>query len=155
MPSIAALIAGILFGIGLTVSQMTNPAKVLDFLDIAAIRSGTWDPTLLMVFAGALPTMFLGYCLKNCMQRPLIARAFLVPTPSPIDGRLIAGSAIFGVGWGLAGVCPGPAIASLAPTAGQLLNVALFCAAMIAGVMLSWLFARPPHLRPPATQART
>ena len=140
MPIVAAVIAGIMFGAGLTVAQMTNPRKILDFLDIAAIAKGGWDPTLLMVFTGALPMMFLAYVIQRRMRRPLAAPAFLVPKPSPIDTRLVAGSAIFGIGWGLAGVCPGPAITALAPTSGQIGSVILFVLAMIGGILLSQFF---------------
>lgn len=153
MPLFASLFAGLLFGAGLTVAQMTNPAKILDFLDIAAIPKGGWDPTLLMVFIGALPTMFVAYVIQRRMRRPLLAHVFLVPTPSPIDARLIAGSAIFGMGWGLAGVCPGPAMTALAPIGNQFGNVALFVVAMLAGIYLSRFF--PPAIATAATQPRT
>lgn len=152
MPILAAIVAGILFGAGLTVAQMTNPSKVLDFLDIAAIRTGGWDPTLLMVFIGALPTMFAAYAIQRRMRRPLATPAFMVPAPSPIDRRLLAGSAMFGIGWGMAGVCPGPAITALAPLGGRIDRVALFIAAMLAGIWLSRLVRQS---WPAATQART
>ncbi len=156
MHIVAAFISGLLFGAGLTVAQMTNPEKVLDFLDVAAIGKGGWDPTLLMVFIGALPTMFLAYIVQRRMRRPLASPIFLVPTASPIDTRLIAGSAIFGIGWGLAGVCPGPAMTALAPIGDQVGNVALFVMAMIAGVLLSQTFTQPSsRAPPPATEPRT
>lgn len=156
MQIVAAFVSGILFGAGLTVAQMTNPDKILDFLDLAAIGKGGWDPTLLMVFIGALPTMFLAYLVQRRMRRPLAAPIFLVPTASPIDARLIAGSAIFGVGWGITGVCPGPAMTALAPTGDQVGDAALFVVAMIAGVLLSQTFARAsPGTPPPATEPRT
>lgn len=156
MPILAAVITGLIFGAGLTVAQMTNPAKILNFLDLASIPKGTWDPTLLMVFIGALPTMFLAYVAQRRMRRPLAAPAFQVPAPSPIDRRLIAGSAIFGVGWGLAGVCPGPAITALAPSGGQIGSVVSFVLAMIGGIMLSQLFAAATSSAPPpATDPHT
>ena len=156
MSIVAAIVSGILFGAGLTVAQMTNPDKVLDFLDLAAISKGGWDPALLMVFIGALPTMFMAYFIQRRMQRPLAARIFLAPTPSPVDPRLIAGSAIFGIGWGLAGICPGPAVTALAPTGGQAGSVALFVIAMIAGILLSQVFTtRSTGAPPPATEPRT
>ncbi len=156
MPNASAVTSGVLFGAGLTVAQMTNPSKILDFLDIAAIPAGRWDPTLLMVFVGALPVMFLAYAIQRRMQRPLAARKFLVPAHSSIDARLIAGSALFGTGWGLAGVCPGPAITALAPTGGQVGSVVLFVLAMIAGMLLSQAFtASSPGEPPPATEPRT
>jgi hypothetical protein len=137
MQLITALVAGALFGAGLTVAQMVDPQKVLNFLDVAAIAKGTWDPTLLMVFAGALPTMFIA----DRIRRLRMPGAYLVPLRSDIDARLVGGSAIFGVGWGLAGVCPGPAISALVLAGGQVGNVVLFVAAMLAGIMLSWLLA--------------
>lgn len=156
MPILAALAAGVLFGIGLTIAQMTNPKKVLDFLDVAGMRTGAWDPTLLMVFIGALPTMFAAYALHRRMHRPLWQPAFIVPRPGALDARLIAGSAVFGIGWGLAGICPGPALTSLAPVGGALGGIALFIASMMGGIMLSWLFA-PASVEPvtPATEPRT
>ena len=155
MPFAAALLAGLLFGTGLTVAQMVDPRKVLDFLDVAAIPGGRWDPTLLMVFIGALPTMFLGYVVQGRMTRPLFAPAFPQPTGWPVDARLLGGSALFGIGWGLAGVCPGPAITALALAGNQIGNVVLFVAAMCSGVMLSWLMAPASDLTSPATESRS
>lgn len=154
MPIAAALLAGLLFGAGLTVAQMVDPRKVLDFLDVGAIPRGGWDPTLLMVFIGALPTMFLGYLVQGRMSRPLFAPGFPRPSRSPIDARLLGGSALFGIGWGLAGVCPGPAITALALAGNQIGNVVLFVAAMCAGIMLSWLFAPASDLTSAATESR-
>lgn len=141
MQIFAALAAGALFGAGLTIAQMVDPQKVLDFLDVAGIARGTWDPTLLMVFIGALPTMFVGYAIQKRLSRPALAVEFFIPGRTDIDARLIAGSAVFGVGWGLGGVCPGPAVAALALAGAHIANVALFVAAMLAGIMLSWLLA--------------
>ena len=142
MQVLAAVIAGALFGAGLTVSRMVDPQKVLGFLDVAGIAKGTWDPTLLMVFIGALPPMFLAYRLRRGrLSRPALAASYAVSERSDIDARLIGGSAIFGIGWGLAGVCPGPAVTALALAGGQTTRVALFVAAMLAGIMLSWLLA--------------
>ncbi len=155
MPIAAAMFAGLLFGAGLTVAQMVDPHKVLAFLDVAAIRSGGWDPTLLMVFIGALPTMFLGYLIQGRMARPLFAPTFPRPSALPIDARLLGGSALFGIGWGLAGVCPGPAITALALAGNQIGNVVLFVTAMCVGVLLSWLFAPASDLTvSPATESR-
>ncbi len=142
MQILIALVAGAIFGAGLTVAQMVNPRKILDFLDVAGIATGTWDPTLLMVFVGALPTVFLAYVIQRRMIRPVFAATFTIPAQSDIDVRLVAGSTAFGVGWGLAGVCPGPAVVALAlALAGtQLPNVGLFVAAMLGGMLLSWLF---------------
>jgi len=137
MPIVAALLAGTLFGAGLTVAQLVNPQKVLDFLDVAGIANGTWDPTLLMTFAGALAVMFVGYVVQRRQSRPVLAARFSLPQRRDIDARLVAGSAMFGIGWGLAGVCPGPAITALALAGSQTGSVALFVAAMLAGIMLS------------------
>jgi len=140
MQILMAIVAGTLFGAGLTVAQMVDPLKVLNFLDVAGVADGTWDPTLLMVFIGALPTMFLAYEIRRRrMSTPVLAPSYAVPLRTDIDARLVGGSALFGIGWGLVGVCPGPALTSLALAGGQIANVALFVIAMIAGIMLSWL----------------
>lgn len=156
MQILAALVAGVLFGAGLTVSHMVDPRKVLDFLDVAAIPSGGWDPTLLMVFIGALPTMYVAYAAQRHWSRPLLEPAFYLVSSQRIDGRLVGGSALFGIGWGLAGVCPGPAVTALALAGPQIGTVALFIAAMIAGIMLSRL-VRPDSgaVASPATEPRT
>jgi len=123
---LAALAAGIVFGLGLAVSQMVNPAKVVGFLDVA----GDWDPTLLLVMGGALAVTIPGFRLILKRPHPLFAGAFSVPTKRDLDRRLIAGAALFGVGWGLAGFCPGPAITALVTLA---LPIFIFFAAMLAG----------------------
>lgn len=105
-----ALFAGIVFGVGLAWSQMVYPLKVLAFLDI----TGHWDPSLALVMAGALTvTLPLFPWILKC-QRPLLAQTFHLPSQSDIDSPLLVGAALFGVGWGIAGYCPGPAIAALA-----------------------------------------
>ena len=110
MPSIiAALISGLLFGIGLTVSQMINPGKVIAFLDLF----GAWDPSLAFVMGGAIPVAALGYRIARRRATPLCAPAFAPPASAGIDQRLIIGAVVFGIGWGLVGYCPGPALASL------------------------------------------
>lgn len=124
---LAALAAGLLFGIGLTVSQMVNPAKVLNFLDLA----GNWDPTLAFVLAGAVATAALGFRLVRRRTVPLLARSFQWPTARTIDRRLVLGAALFGIGWGLVGLCPGPAIAALSLDPSR---VILFVLAMLAGM---------------------
>lgn len=101
--------AGALFGIGLLISQMTNPSKVLAFLDIL----GDWDPSLAFVMGGALLVTLIGYRLVLRRAAPIYAQKFRLPTRNDIDGRLVLGAALFGIGWGLAGLCPGPALASL------------------------------------------
>jgi uncharacterized membrane protein YedE/YeeE len=108
------LIAGVLFGAGLTLSQMVDPAKVQGFLDFAGIADGTWDPSLAFVMTGALAVTAIGYRLAFRRATPLMTARFVLPTHKDIDARLVGGAAIFGIGWGLAGYCPGPAIASLA-----------------------------------------
>jgi uncharacterized protein len=136
MPFVAAIIAGILFGAGLTVSGMSNPKKVLDFLDIAAIARGGWDPTLIMVFCGALPVMFAAYRLQG--RKPLFADAFSIPAGGAIDRPLVVGSALFGIGWGLVGLCPGPAMIAPALASRAVLGPTLvFLASLLLGVWLA------------------
>lgn len=126
--TLAALAAGLLFGVGLTVSQMVDPAKVIGFLDLA----GDWDPSLAFVLAGAVATAGIGFRLFGRLRAaPLLAESFQTPAARTLDRRLIAGAAIFGVGWGLVGICPGPALAGLAIAPVQL---ALFVAAMLVGM---------------------
>lgn len=126
---LAALGAGILFGLGLAVSQMVNPAKVLAFLDIL----GDWDPSLAFVMGGAVAVTFVGYRWALSRERPLLETRYRVPEPTPIDRNLIAGAVVFGIGWGLVGFCPGPALAALAFGVPDAL---VFLAAMIAGAAL-------------------
>lgn len=106
---LSALIAGLLFGLGLAISQMINPSKVIAFLDV----TGNWDPSLALVLFAALAVNFVGWRLTRLRRHPLFSEKFHLPTRSDLDGRLIIGAAVFGVGWGLAGYCPGPAIAAL------------------------------------------
>lgn len=127
--NIAALVAGILFGLGLAVSQMINPAKVVGFLDIF----GLWDPSLIFVMAGAVMVAFAGFRLVRSRPAPLLAARFELPTRRDLDGRLIGGAAVFGIGWGLTGFCPGPAIASLAF---GIPDSVIFVAAMALGAWL-------------------
>lgn len=126
----SSYIAGLLFGAGLIVSGMAEPAKVLGFFDVV----GAWNPSLAFVMAGGLAVTALGYrwCLKR--PQPMCTQVFQVPTRTDIDARLLAGAAIFGLGWGLAGYCPGPAFVA---TVGGIREAALFTAAMLAG-MLAW-----------------
>jgi uncharacterized membrane protein YedE/YeeE len=110
-----AIVAGLLFGAGLAVSGMTNPQKVLNFLDLAAIATGRWDPTLLFVFLGALPIMAIAWRVQA--GRAIAWSGARVDVPAhdrPVDAPLVTGSAMFGVGWGLVGLCPGPAVAAFA-----------------------------------------
>jgi uncharacterized membrane protein YedE/YeeE len=128
---LAAFACGLLFGVGLTVSQMINPAKVLGFLDVGAIPSGGWDPSLALVLLGATTTTLIGYRLVLRRHRPLFAEAFMLPARREIDVRLILGAVVFGAGWGLVGLCPGPAVAVLGVDG---LSAAVFVLAMLAGM---------------------
>ena len=123
--SVAALLIGVVFGVGLAVSQMTNPEKVLAFLNVP----GDWDASLLLVMAAAVIVTFFGYPWAT-KHAPLFETKHYLPTATRIDMRLVAGAVIFGVGWGLAGYCPGPAIAGLASGS---LEPLVFVGAMIAG----------------------
>lgn len=107
--NVAGLSAGILFGFGLAVSEMINPNKVLGFLDLF----GDWDPSLAFVMGSAVGVTLIGFRFVLRRDRPLFAEGFSLPTKTELDGPLIAGAALFGVGWGLAGYCPGPAISAL------------------------------------------
>lgn len=110
MGVIGALLSGLLFGLGLILSGMVDPAKVQNFLDIA----GTWDPSLAFVMAGAIGVAAPGFWLVRRRAAPLSGSQFRVPpADAPIDRRLVIGAAVFGIGWGLAGFCPGPALVSL------------------------------------------
>jgi uncharacterized membrane protein YedE/YeeE len=130
---LAALLSGLLFGAGLVVSQMVDPAKVQGFLDFGGIPAGAWDPSLAFVMAGALAITAPGYWLVLRRKAPLAAPKFLVPTRKDIDARLVGGAALFGIGWGLAGYCPGPAVAALAFGRAE---TAVFVVAMLAGMGL-------------------
>ena len=139
---------GLIFGGGLLVSGMSNPAKVLNFLDLAAIRTGTWDPSLMFVMLGAVATAFIGYRLVLKRPQPLLADSFQLPTKSDLDQRIIAGPAIFGIGWGLAGFCPGPAFVALGY--GTTASV-LFVIAMLIGMAGARMLAeRQPTLAAPS-----
>lgn len=131
----ASLLSGLLFGTGLTISQMINPAKVIGFLDVA----GNWDPTLAFVMGGALAVTIPGFIFVRRMAKPLVAHTFQLPTRRDIDMRLVGGAALFGVGWGLGGFCPGPALASLVSGVWQ---VGVFVAAMIGGMLAARLVSK-------------
>lgn len=127
---LVALIAGALFGFGLSLSGMVNPARVIGFLDVA---SGHWDPSLAFVLGGALLVALPGAAIQRRLARPALDDCFHLPTNTVIDRPLVLGAAIFGAGWGLAGFCPGPAVASLSV---GLVPSFIFAAAMVAGMML-------------------
>lgn len=131
MSSLASLVVGLVFGLGLLVSGMSDPNKVLAFLDVAAIARGQWDPSLALVMAGAIGVALPGYRLVLAAPRPRFADRFQLPSSTAIDARLVVGAALFGVGWGLVGLCPGPALVSLA-TGGR--AALLFVGAMLAGM---------------------
>lgn len=135
MRAVVALVCGVVFGAGLAIAGMTNPAKVLAFLDLA----GAWDPTLAFVMGGALAVSAVGYAIARRRPRPWLADAFAIPTLQDLDARLLGGAALFGVGWGLVGLCPGPALASLARGSA---DVIVFVAAMVAGVLAHRLATR-------------
>jgi uncharacterized protein len=123
-----SLLAGVIFGAGLTISDMVNPARVSNFLDFA----GSWDPTLMFVMAGGLAVTTLGYKLIFRRNSPVVDEKFHLPIQRQIDLPLVGGAALFGVGWGLAGICPGPALADLVTLEPKVL---LFVAAMLAGMI--------------------
>jgi len=133
---VASLVAGALFGAGLLVSGMTQPSKVVGFLDIGG---GAWDPSLAFVMVGAIGVFAIAYRLIARRRRTLFGGPLYLPTAQRVDAALIGGAAIFGVGWGLAGYCPGPALVSAAAGAAPAL---VFVGAMIVGMML----ARRPSL---------
>ena len=134
------LVSGTLFGAGLTLSGMTDPARVRGFLDLF----GNWDPTLAFVMGGAVLVMALAWRFREHMARPLFGEKFSLPDRGDLDSKLIAGSALFGIGWGIAGLCPGPAIASLALSPVAVLP---FVAAMVAGMAIQSVLAER-RLRP-------
>ena len=127
MRIIIAYLVGIVFGVGISLSGMANPAKVINFFDFA----GTWDPSLIFVMGGAFVTTFLGYRFVLKRPMPILDRKFLLPGSNAIDGKLLAGSAVFGIGWGIAGFCPGGALPALGT--GRI-EVILFTAALVAGI---------------------
>jgi uncharacterized membrane protein YedE/YeeE len=131
----SAFASGLLFGLGLTVSHMIDPAKILGFLDIA----GDWDPSLAFVMLGAFAVAAPGYVLAKRLQGPLCAEAFTPPARPEVDRRLIVGALLFGAGWGLVGYCPGPALASLGFGGNRTL---LFVAAMLIGMTVFTVYDR-------------
>lgn len=134
MKLVFALLAGLIFGVGIAISGMMDPAKVLNFFDVA----GAWDPSLALVMSSALIFTYIGYRLAWRRKAPLFAERFEVPTSKMIDTKLIGGSALFGIGWGIAGFCPGAAIPALGTGRWE---VALFLAAVAVGFYLRRLLA--------------
>lgn len=125
MKIVIGLVTGLIFSLGLTLSGMTDPARVIGFLDV----TGHWDPTLIFVLGAAVITTFVGYRLVWRREGPMLGERFQLPTRRDIDARLLTGAAFFGTGWGLSGYCPGPAIASSSamslPLAGFLITMVL------------------------------
>jgi uncharacterized membrane protein YedE/YeeE len=128
MRVVLTLLSGVLFGLGVTISGMVNPMKVLNFMDLA----GTFDPTLVFVMGAGLLVTVIGYRIVLGRAAPLFADRFHLPSVTAIDTRLISGAALFGLGWGLSGFCPGPAVASLVFGSQQSV---IFVVAMAAGML--------------------
>ncbi|WP_246688032.1 YeeE/YedE family protein [Methylobacterium sp. WL120] len=124
---LAGLAAGLVFGLGLSLSGMLDPVRVRGFLDV----TGPWDPSLMFVLGGAVTVSALGYLLSRRLPRPVLDERFQIPTNRRIDPALVGGSALFGIGWGLSGFCPGPAVAALSIGG---LPVVVFVLAMLAGM---------------------
>jgi len=135
MRLVVSYLIGLIFGIGISVSGMANPAKVLNFFDIA----GSWDTSLIFVMGGALLLTFPGYRLVLRRPAPVLAETFQLPTRTDLDGRLIGGSALFGIGWGIAGFCPGGALPALGT--GRF-EVVIFVAALVAGILAAKMISR-------------
>lgn len=130
---VPGLVVGMIFGAGLALSDMVNPARVLAFLDVA----GAWDPTLMFVMGAALVPSAIAYLVRRRMTQPLLGERFVIPESRTPDRQLLAGAGMFGIGWGLVGLCPGPAVAGLVLGAWQ---PWLFVGAMLAGMAMHYLF---------------
>lgn len=133
-----ALVSGLLFGLGLAMSGMTDARRVLGFLDVG----GDFDPTLLFVLGGAVVTTTIAFRFVLARPRPMFAEAFRLPAATRVDARLLVGAAIFGIGWGIAGYCPGPALAGLGIGSVEAL---WFVPAMLAGLLLQRVLDRRPR----------
>lgn len=129
MHTIFSLVAGLLFGLGLIIAGMGNPAKVLAFLDLA----GSWDPSLALVMGGAIPVSAIAFWLASRRSTSLFGHTIQLPNTRNLDRRLIIGGLLFGIGWGLAGICPGPALVLLGSGA---LKALIFVGAMLVGMVL-------------------
>jgi uncharacterized membrane protein YedE/YeeE len=130
MNALFAFVGGLVFGIGLIVSGLTDPGKVIGFLDVA----GAWDPSLALVMVGAILVGFFAFRFAGRRGRTFLGGALHLPTRRDLDWRLVAGSMVFGAGWGLAGYCPGPALVSLGSGSAQ---AAVFVASMLLGMVLA------------------
>jgi uncharacterized membrane protein YedE/YeeE len=139
---VSAAVGGVLFGFGLSMARMTDPQKIWNFLDLGAIPSGGWDPSLAFVMVGGIAVAFFGLRLDRWLRlaKPLAGPAFIKTSRTRVDAPLVIGAAIFGVGWGLSGFCPGPAIADLGLVPGDvyLFVIALFVGSCVAGQFLEW-----------------
>lgn len=131
-----ALLTGLIFGAGLALSDMVNPARVLGFLDVA----GVWDPTLVFVMSGAVAASAVGYSVSRRLRTPLFGNSFFIPENRMLDRQLIGGAALFGTGWGLVGFCPGPAVAALVF---GLWQPWLFVASMLGGMAIHRVASTP------------
>lgn len=138
MTILMALLSGLVFGLGLILSGMTDPSKVIGFLDVA----GSWDPSLAFVMGGAIVVGVIAFRIAGGRPKAILGDAMRLPTATQIDRRLVLGGLAFGVGWGLAGFCPGPALASLGMGNGKAL---IFVAAMVAGMAIFELLERRPR----------
>lgn len=147
MSAVTAFLAGLVFGAGLLLSGMTDPGKVLGFLDIA----GSWDPSLAFVMAGAILVGFFAFALARNRAKTFLGHALYLPTRRDIDARLVGGSVVFGIGWGLAGFCPGPAIVAFGAGYDK---ATVFVIAMLAG-MLFYVGVERMFSRIPAAQEKT
>ena len=135
---LTSLLSGLVFGLGLMVSGMANPAKVLGFLDLA----GAWDPSLALVMAGAIGVGFFAFLIAKNRTRSFMGAEMKLPTSTTIDRRLVIGSALFGMGWGIAGFCPGPGVVALGMGEPKAL---VFVAAMLVGMLIfTWREKHPP-----------
>jgi uncharacterized protein len=141
-------VVGLTFGLGLLLSGMSDPAKVLNFLDFGGIANGNWDPSLAFVMAGAIAVTVIGYRLVLRQSRPLFGETFHLPTQQELDLRIVSGPAIFGLGWGLAGFCPGPGLTALGFGSSAAM---IFVAAMAIGMLLARWLAHNPGLSRIAT----
>ena len=135
MRVLTAFAIGLLFGLGIAISGMANPAKVLNFFDVA----GAWDPSLAFVMGGALVVTFIGYRLVLARPRPVLDQRFHLPENRRLDRRLLAGAAIFGIGWGIAGFCPGGALPALGTGRPE---VMIFVGALVVGILATRLASR-------------
>jgi len=140
MKSLAALISGLVFGLGLIVSGMVNPAKIQNFLDLF----GTWDPSLALVMGGAIAVTMPGFRLVHRNPKPFFHDVFHLPTRSDIDPKLLTGAAIFGIGWGLGGYCPGPALTAL-PIAAS--GTVVLVGTMLVGMWLAKIVGQPTLIK--------